>query len=314
MLTRDIPKFMIFFLFYLFAFAVAVQVLLSDGGDITFYKGFTTLYDLFILSTVGDQPEEIAWPRSESEVHLLSVLLIVVYINIIVFLIIVLLNLLIAMMGNTYQKTLEDAILVWRFNYARLVLRMELLMPSCSRWCTKTFAGECEPGAGPHGRDLHFYTFRRVEGNLEGGDTDIFADIHDEAEEEEDAHLSAPSSFRPRHLSTAAAAAPHGPSSVLSSKLAGQPTSSRNLFQGVYAASAIKSAGRSHGALKLAGLIPPPNANATAQHDSPNSFPGLIRATQASGRLRSDPRTRKSSHRRRRDTTAGDSLLQSADL
>ena len=194
MMTRDVSKFMSFFSAYLLAFATAVEVLLSaqrrettGEAHVTSYSVWTKLYDLLILATVGEQPEEIAWPEKESSVTFLTVALLVTYIYIIVFLIIVLLNLLIAMMGHTYTESLEEASVVWRFNYARLVLRMELLTPCKAR----TFAGECEEG---HDGVRHYYhTFRRVEGNFdmeggdgEGADDDIFAGDNDDDDDDDD--------------------------------------------------------------------------------------------------------------------------------
>lgn len=51
----------------------------------------------------------------------------VLFLLFLVLVLVLLLNLLIAMMGKTYQQTMEDATLRWRIKFARLILRLELL-------------------------------------------------------------------------------------------------------------------------------------------------------------------------------------------
>jgi len=265
----------------LLAFAIAVEVLLSARGreangdlHVTTHNVWTKLYDLLILATVGEQPEEIAWPEKESSVTFLTVVLLVAYIYIIVFLIIVLLNLLIAMMGHTYTETLEEANIVWRFNYARLVLRMELLTPCKAR----VFAGEFEDG--PDGVRRYYHTFRRVEGKFdmeggdgEGADDDIFAGDDDDDDDDDygDDNIIA---------AVGVAEAAKGASS---GKLATGASKGRvGLGSTAVQARGLQYA-KSRGTMK-AGLIQM-HAAVTAEAEATPSFPDLVVRVQSVGRL-----------------------------
>lgn len=92
---------------------------------------------------------------------------------------ILLLNLLIAMMGDTYTTTQDNSILEWRVDYARRILRLELQVEFLAKIGLKLNAGTHMPGKG------WVFVFRNYKPNAEGTRTkkSMFdADIEAEAE------------------------------------------------------------------------------------------------------------------------------------
>ena len=88
---------------------------------------------------------------------------------------ILLLNLLIALMGNTFEKIKEDSTLQYRRSFARRVLRLELiaLPPLVSE--DKLYVGTKDPQNGKH-----YYAFRGVDANIEGVEVDGGGNIFDD--------------------------------------------------------------------------------------------------------------------------------------
>ena len=82
------------------------------------------------FATVGEQPEDIAWPTEAASATFIALLLMGVYVYVIVFLIIVLLNLLIAIMTDSYEQVKESEIVEDRKGRARLVVEHERLWPA----------------------------------------------------------------------------------------------------------------------------------------------------------------------------------------
>ena len=104
---------------------------------------------------------------------------------------ILLMNLLIAVMGSTYNTRVENAALEWRWEMARLVLRMELLSPSM----VDTHAGTFEAGK-------FYYVFRQIAGTMrnfgDDDDGDIFSsDLKHKPPASEDLLLKASSRGSP---------------------------------------------------------------------------------------------------------------------
>ena len=98
-----------------------------------------------------------------------------------IFTLILLLNLLIAMMSTTYTSVLEDSVLAWRVDFARLVLRIELECEWLAR--PRRFVGRpWDLHAGERTADGRYIKkFRHVEKNTEGiemaGSTAVFDEL-----------------------------------------------------------------------------------------------------------------------------------------
>ena len=82
---------------------------------------------------------------------------------------VLLLNLLIAMMGETYAKTMRNATLEWRVAYARQVLRLELQIYTLQRWgWLKLNCGERQIDS-QSGTMKWVFKYQIIESNAEGG-------------------------------------------------------------------------------------------------------------------------------------------------
>jgi len=121
---------------------------------------------IYLLVTTGDGGELLGGIYDlNNKWSFANVMALGIYLLLIVFLIILLLNLIIAMMGNTYVETLENATLEWRTEIARLVLRRELI---CGR--------SIDTRAGVKEGDSYYFFFRQVSGGKRGdGMQDIFS-------------------------------------------------------------------------------------------------------------------------------------------
>jgi len=112
------------------------------------------------------------------------------YVLFVLVVLVLMINLLIAMMSNTYEKEKESARLQWRILFARLVLRYELLnlplaMLDPKRHETRVMVGESKL------YNREYYPFRSYDKdahlNLDGKGGDIFADV--EGDEGDNARL-----------------------------------------------------------------------------------------------------------------------------
>jgi hypothetical protein len=82
---------------------------------------------------------------------------------------VLLLNLLIAMMGETYAKTMRNATLEWRVAYARQVLRLELQIYTLQRWGWLNLnCGERQIDS-QSGTMKWVFKYQIIESNAEGG-------------------------------------------------------------------------------------------------------------------------------------------------
>jgi hypothetical protein len=122
----------------LFGFAAALTALFPSGStrSASFYS---TVENLIVLSLVGEPPG-IDLPDGSDTIYptvlmaelqkgfpLSQAMYYVLYCSFLVLVLVLLLNLLIAMMSDTYYKTMATATMHWRIKFARLVLRLELL-------------------------------------------------------------------------------------------------------------------------------------------------------------------------------------------
>ena len=107
------------------------------------------------------------------------------YVLYIVLSIIVLLNLLIAMMGDTYQTTKEHATLEWRVDYARRLLRLELQLQVFHRMGLVSL--NCGESADNPltGEKIRVFKYMIYEANAEGGGARKSSSMFEEAVEEE---------------------------------------------------------------------------------------------------------------------------------
>jgi len=121
--TRDVFRFVLIYALVLFGFAGAFYALeesdngSSNGFEIFFNRLrllFFVLLNSFDLSTFLDGIAERYQP--------LSFILLILYI---VTLTIMLLNLLIAMMGDTFNSTKDEADKVWHMSYAQIIVSLE---------------------------------------------------------------------------------------------------------------------------------------------------------------------------------------------
>ena len=127
----------------------------------------------------------------------------VLYFLFIVFATTLLLNLLIAMMNNTYQQTTNESTLQYRVEFARRVLRYELLSPRGINTRCGQFA---EPATTPPHQREYYYEFREVLRNHENvtpeGGATLFEDRPNEQADELADRLSKqlPSMMKSAHL------------------------------------------------------------------------------------------------------------------
>jgi hypothetical protein len=150
-----------------------------------------------VIGVLSDEPEETDYPSQlmldDNYGEDLGVWFYVFYVVFCYVVLIMLLNLLIAMMGNTYTRALDQATLDWRGEFARLVLRLELsafntpisMLPGAAKRKVRverlTKLGEVLQGEGEDSaRYFSFQSFTASAGmELHG----TLGDIFDEAEE-----------------------------------------------------------------------------------------------------------------------------------
>ena len=110
------------------------------------------------------------------------------YGNYVIMSLVLLLNLLIAMMGDTYSSALEHATRQFRVNFARRVLRLELQLTIFSRMGLVSL--NCGEKVGTGKDAVWVYNYRNYQPNAEGGGTrgakaSMFdEDVEKEAEED----------------------------------------------------------------------------------------------------------------------------------
>ncbi|CAF4148788.1 unnamed protein product, partial [Rotaria magnacalcarata] len=115
MLFNDVLRFFIIYAVFLVGFSQAFFVLFDNNG----FSGFLLSVKQSFLGMLGDFDLDA---YTETNYRYVSVILLIVYIIVVT---ILLLNLLIAMMGDTYGNVIEGATQIWHLERARIVFAIE---------------------------------------------------------------------------------------------------------------------------------------------------------------------------------------------
>jgi hypothetical protein len=171
-----------------------------NAGDLEPVEKFThiktAILSLVDLAFIGEpleiEIEKVLIPqagnyRSTAKTTLFFVFLLYYYIYVTMSLIL-LLNLLIAMMGDTYSSAMEHATLGWRVDFARRTLRLELQLSKFHKMGCISLNCGTKVGSGKDAQWV--WSFKSYQANAEGGGTrgrrSMFDQgIEDEAEEDE---------------------------------------------------------------------------------------------------------------------------------
>ena len=203
MLRADIIfKFLPLYVPILFGFTTSMHAMYPQKTTHERWSSWwRTFESLVLFSLVGEPPDIALSVEGTGDYHPLDMLIdrafrpdfaegvfrdnwsagffVVLYVLFVLVVLLLMINLLIAMMSNTYEKEKESARLQWRILFARLVLRYELLnlplaMLFPKRHETRVMVGESRL----HNRE--YYPFRSYDKdaplNLDGKGGDIFAD------------------------------------------------------------------------------------------------------------------------------------------
>jgi len=123
MLFNDVLRFCVIYLVFLLGFSQAFFILFDNNG----FGGFLKSVKSCFFGMLGDfEVEEYA----DTTFHTVSVSLLIVYVVVVT---ILLLNLLVAMMGDTYGNIIEDADKQWHLERARIVYAIESEMTTDER-------------------------------------------------------------------------------------------------------------------------------------------------------------------------------------
>ncbi|XP_069470035.1 transient receptor potential cation channel subfamily V member 3 [Ambystoma mexicanum] len=125
-IVNDVLKFLFVYILFLFGFGVALASLIetcSDDSDCSEYNNFSTaIVELFKL-TIGLGDLEI---QQDSKYPVLFLLLLISYV---ILTFVLLLNMLIALMGETVEKVSKESEHIWRLQRARTILEFEKTLP-----------------------------------------------------------------------------------------------------------------------------------------------------------------------------------------
>ena len=212
MLGRDVTYWLVLFIIFLVNYGLLLMWITyphfgtlgdsnrsrKDGTPVAFepmeaLSGFTSaLWALFQLAFIGEPIEvdlvgildQIGSPQVngwKSTAILFSLASYVVYI---IMALVLLLNLLIAMMGDTYAEMQESAVLAWRVDYARRVLRLELQVRYLHR-CGLVSLNCGEKKVSDKGEVSWVLTYKQNSSNTEGGGSRGIKKMFDDAIQEE---------------------------------------------------------------------------------------------------------------------------------
>ena len=180
MLIDDMRIFMALFLMFLFNFFVAMFVVYpAPAPQAAQFNALPSAVSALVdLAFVGEPVElDLAAPMGQRvpsmwETVDLSIF-VVLYYGYVLVAMVLLLNLLIALMGNTFATVTEGATLQYRRDFARRVLRLELIAQPPFINQADRFVGTKDQSNG-----RYYYAFRSVDANVEGvnvgGGADIF--------------------------------------------------------------------------------------------------------------------------------------------
>ena len=192
MMSEDLMTFMSLFMMFMLSYFYSMFIAYPAPNPQVpqlndFYTAFKGLLDLALIG----EPMQLVIFEAEAEVgesHLYLdpwtrfdlYLFILFYYMYVLVAMVLLLNLLIALMGNTFQQVQEDATLQYRRDFARRILRLELIALPPLIKNEQRFVGEKNQTNGKY-----FHLFRAVEANVEGvavgGGSNIF-DANDDAD------------------------------------------------------------------------------------------------------------------------------------
>lgn len=126
MLNKDVLRFCVVYSVFLIGFSQAFFVLNDNYGT----QGFFDSINMCFEATLGDFNFGDSHGKKETYYRSLSIFLLVGYIVVVS---ICLLNLLIAMMGDTYSQVNEDAENTWQLERARIIMAIENEMTTAER-------------------------------------------------------------------------------------------------------------------------------------------------------------------------------------
>ena len=193
MMSEDLTTFMSLFMMFMISYFIAMFITYPAPGPQVpqfnnFYTAFKGLLDLALIGEPMDlvifegeaEPGEShlslnPWDRTE------LYLFVAFYYMYVLVAVVLLLNLLIALMGNTFTKVQEDAVLQYRRDFARRILRLELIALPPLVHNEQRFVGERNQTNGKY-----FHLFRAVEANVEGVAARGGSNIFDAADEDAD--------------------------------------------------------------------------------------------------------------------------------
>ncbi|KAG8590635.1 hypothetical protein GDO81_006824 [Engystomops pustulosus] len=125
-ILNDVLKFLFVYILFLFGFGVALASLIencADDDECSAYKSFSTaIVELFKL-TIGLGDLEM---QHDSKYPVLFLLLLIAYV---ILTFVLLLNMLIALMGETVEKISKESEHIWRIQRARTIMEFEKSLP-----------------------------------------------------------------------------------------------------------------------------------------------------------------------------------------
>jgi len=187
MLSSDVTYWMILFIIFLLNYGFVMYVTypanfedpsLTTAEPFEHFVSFNTaLWALFELAFLGEPvtANVAAWrgfDTSSAKAQWASVsfvFFLIAYIIYIIMSLVLLLNLLIAMMGTTYEETLGNSTLEWRVGYAQRLLRLELQMSVLHRMGLVRLNCGTRHTDALTGTTRWVHSYKVYESNAEGG-------------------------------------------------------------------------------------------------------------------------------------------------
>ena len=187
MLGKDVSNWLVLFAIFILNYGVVMYVCYPpDFSESTlatadpvpnFEKFWPAFWSLIEAGLIGERIalDIAAWngfDTSSAKAKWKNVAFLAFLLSVIMYYImalVLLLNLLIAMMGETYAKTMQNATLEWRVAYARQVLRLELQIYTLQRWGWLNLnCGERQIDS-QSGTMKWVFKYQIIESNAEGG-------------------------------------------------------------------------------------------------------------------------------------------------
>ncbi len=187
MLAKDVTYWLVLFAIFLLNYGFVMYVCyppnfddpaLTTSEPVETFVGFgTAVWSLFELGLIGERVDlNIAvWKGFDGSTakgvwaNVAFVAFVGSYILYIIMSLVLLLNLLIAMMGDTYANTMEHATLEWRVDYARRLLRLEIQISVLHRWGWVSLNCGDRQKDPLSGKTVWVHKYPMIERNAEGG-------------------------------------------------------------------------------------------------------------------------------------------------